>query len=324
MTKIGLWQISNNKPTSLKKSEVELEKNLEDWIEIDPSLVQTGITIIGRQFQTDAGPIDLLGIDSQGRWAIIEIKRGDLRRDTIAQVIDYASCIATESPEELEKKVDEYLSTKNTTLSAILDEFGAEQSLDVESRELLLFVVGTGKISGLERMVNYLSDRNKVPITLVAFEVFETENKERLLAREITEPEYFEKTSSIQNKVATIEEIVALAEKNGIGDLFRSFLSLTSGSGVYPRPYLQSIMFTPPSRHDRMLFTVVAKPTSSGKLKAYISPAALAEFYPISENDAEKIVGLDGWRHLDKAQTDELVEKLRMVIEKDHYGEDQK
>lgn len=43
MTKIGLWQISNNKPNSLQKSEIE--KNLEGWIEIDPSLIQTGITI---------------------------------------------------------------------------------------------------------------------------------------------------------------------------------------------------------------------------------------------------------------------------------------
>ena len=323
MTKIGLWQISRNGPNSLQKSEIDLEESLESWIEIDPSLVQAGLTIVGRQFYTEAGKIDLLGIDSQGRWAVIEIKRGDVRRDTIAQVIDYASCIATEPSEELEKKVDEYLSKKRTTLSTILEEIGAEQSLDVDSRELLLFVVGTGKVSGLERMVNYLSDRNEVPITLVAFDVFETESNERLLAREITEPEYYKKTSSTKKKVSTVEEIEALAEKNGIGELFRAFLSLATETNVYPRPYLQSIMYTPPSRHDRMLFTIVAKPTSSGKLRAYISSSALAEFYSISEEDAVKLVGPDGWRQLDKFQTDDLVKDLRAVIENDCPGENQ-
>jgi len=65
MTKIGLWQILKNGPSSLQKSGIGLEKYLESWIEIDPSLVQAGLTIVGRQFPTEAGPIDLLGLDSQ-------------------------------------------------------------------------------------------------------------------------------------------------------------------------------------------------------------------------------------------------------------------
>ena len=45
MTKIGLWQIEDNGPVKIKESNVGLEKSLEDWIERDPTLLQSGLTI---------------------------------------------------------------------------------------------------------------------------------------------------------------------------------------------------------------------------------------------------------------------------------------
>ena len=58
-------------------SDVGIERSLEDWIEQDPSLLEQGMSIIGRQFGTEAGSIDLLGIDAHNRLIVIELKSGD-------------------------------------------------------------------------------------------------------------------------------------------------------------------------------------------------------------------------------------------------------
>ena len=89
-----------------------MEQNLEDWIEREPGLLQTGLTIVGRQVGLESGRLDLLALDPQGHWVVIEIKSGDLRREAVAQVLDYASCIATMPHDELRQKVNEYLNQR--------------------------------------------------------------------------------------------------------------------------------------------------------------------------------------------------------------------
>ena len=62
---------------------------------MSPDLLMDGLTLIGRQVSTDGGPLDLLGIDADGRLVVFELKRGTLTRDAVAQVLDYASGLAT-------------------------------------------------------------------------------------------------------------------------------------------------------------------------------------------------------------------------------------
>jgi RecB family endonuclease NucS len=112
MAKIGLWQVTDERPVKLKTSSFDLEKHLEDWIENDPGLLQSGLTIVARQLHTDSGPLDLLALDPQGQWVVIELKTGMLRRGTIAQALDYAACIAGMPFDDLTEKVNAYLSTK--------------------------------------------------------------------------------------------------------------------------------------------------------------------------------------------------------------------
>ena len=50
------------------------------------------ILIIGRQVLTNLGSlIDLLGLDTFGNTVIIELKRGKTPRETVAQLLEYAS-----------------------------------------------------------------------------------------------------------------------------------------------------------------------------------------------------------------------------------------
>jgi RecB family endonuclease NucS len=84
VNRVGLWQVVEDRLTRIPESVLNLEKSLEDWIAEDPPLLQAGLVVVGKQIDLEGGRLDLLAIDPQGRWTIIEIKRGTLRREAIA------------------------------------------------------------------------------------------------------------------------------------------------------------------------------------------------------------------------------------------------
>ena len=51
MQRIGLWQVTEEGPRKLESGAVDLEENLEAWIERDPGMLQHGLTVVGRQIQ---------------------------------------------------------------------------------------------------------------------------------------------------------------------------------------------------------------------------------------------------------------------------------
>lgn len=75
MSELGIWRITPEGPQRLAPGNVDFEGYLEDWIAQDPSLIESGLTIVGRQVRTEAGPLDLLALDPQGTWVVIELKR---------------------------------------------------------------------------------------------------------------------------------------------------------------------------------------------------------------------------------------------------------
>ena len=71
MIKVGLWQIGKSGPVKIPDSKVGIEKQLEDWIEADPSLIQADLKIVARQLLVEGGYLDLLALDHQGRWVAV-------------------------------------------------------------------------------------------------------------------------------------------------------------------------------------------------------------------------------------------------------------
>ena len=112
MPKIGLWQIADEKPKRLIVAGDFLERNLEEWIACDSSLLQSGLLIICRQMQLSSGRLDLLAIDPQGRIIVIEIKQGQLRREVLGQALDYASTISSLSSESIKAYAMQYMGAK--------------------------------------------------------------------------------------------------------------------------------------------------------------------------------------------------------------------
>lgn len=48
MADLGVWTVDGDAPQRVSKSGVGLERNLEDWIASDSSLLADGLTIVGR------------------------------------------------------------------------------------------------------------------------------------------------------------------------------------------------------------------------------------------------------------------------------------
>jgi hypothetical protein len=282
MSKTALWHVEKDKPHKLRESGLGLEKQLEAWIEDNPSMLRGGLTIAGRQFRTKGGPIDLLALDPVGRWIIIELKAGTLRRETITQALDYAACIKKMPSEELYSKVKEYFSSRKLPMPDIYQEDQADES----GREVMMMVVGKGSDAGFDRMVELLAKDGKVPISVVSYEVFELGNGERILLRELTDADN-ETAVNLKTKYSpSLNNLCLQADKNGVGKQFRALLNAAKRHGLYPRTYRSSVMYTPPNNKARMLFTVWVDPKYDGKVRTYVSPPVFAEFYSISEKIA--------------------------------------
>jgi hypothetical protein len=246
------------------------------------------------------------------------MKRGELRREVIAQVIDYASCIALLEPDELREKTNAYLQAHDKTIDAMLAERSAKDALDIDGRELLLVIVGTGKATGLERMTEYLAAQYQIPLSVVTFGVFETDNGNQILVRELTEPEVeIETTPPRRRTMLTLEQMVEVADSAGVGKDFRAILHASQQHGLYPRPYRNGIMYTPPFKRNRMLFTVYAE-NHNNRMKLYVGPSAFAEFYEITEDEVAQALHVkgEGWQMKDSEQVARFVSGLHDLFER--------
>ena len=106
---IRLWAADGsggaNAPGSSRADESELL--LEDTLVNNPDMLMPGLTLVGRQTPTEGGPLDLLGVDDDGRLVVFELKRGTLSREAVAQVIDYASFLESMPDNELANYISE-------------------------------------------------------------------------------------------------------------------------------------------------------------------------------------------------------------------------
>jgi Holliday junction resolvase-like predicted endonuclease len=305
-----MWSINSGSPQRIDPSRIDLEKDLEDWIEQDPSLLQSDLTIVGRQMQTAAGPLDLIGLDVQGRWTVVEVKRGTIRRDTIAQAIDYASCIASMDWAELRAKTEKYLRSRGTGKSEDSLRLLSLQS-DGDIRDMAIIVVGTGRDQGLERIVDFLAQTGSLPITVASFEVFEPHEGQRVLVRELTESD--EKSVSTPRSTVSVDDILQRAMALPTGALFKKIHEAAAELGLYARPWKHCIMYTHPSSKNKTLFTVWIESWKANGDQLYLASDAFAEFFGLSSDQASEMLGAKEWLPLDSTHVGVFIEGLRAV-----------
>lgn len=185
-TEIKTWQILDGKLTSIDstlKNEGRTEPyDLEPWLSSNPEIVGTDIMMIGRQVPTRSGPIDLLGIDKAGNIVIIEIKRAELPRESLAQAIDYASDVAEWTVERLSEVCSGY---RKKTLQDAFNETFPDVDLETvnPNNAQRIILVGFSIEASLERMIEWLSDSYGVNVNATILSYIKTKGGEELLTK---------------------------------------------------------------------------------------------------------------------------------------------
>jgi hypothetical protein len=190
MNRIHIWRVDPNERLKAVPLEAvhssETERVLEDLLVGSPDLLQPQLVLVGRQIPTAGGPLDLLGVDADGRLVVFELKRGVLTRDAIAQVLDYASDLAAMSSEALARLVEENSGRFGIErITDFLEWYGQEHPVQpgplAERPRMVL--VGLGVDERALRVVNFLAETG-VPIQLLTFHAFQA-GGELFLAKQV-------------------------------------------------------------------------------------------------------------------------------------------
>ena len=244
MDEVKIWAIEGSGAVGLASAEkAETEKILEDTLVSNPELLEENLTLVGRQTRTQGGPLDLLGVDEDGRLVVFELKRGTLSRDAVAQVIDYTSYLTAMGIEGLAKHISDHSGQHGIQKIDDLEEWFSNWSTERDLTSLLpprMVLVGLGADDTTSRMVDFLVNTG-VDISLLTFHGFVSDGK-TLLAKQVegraanvpSAPASNAKRPSrrerlrVYNQLA--EELGVSELVNGVRDMFRKSLHFQSES----------------------------------------------------------------------------------------------
>ena len=159
---VSVWRVDEGLNPVLLGG-MEYERDLQEIIASDLSIVDPGLMVIGREVVTAFGQrIDILAIDSEGSLVVIELKRDQTPRDAVAQVLDYGSWVRSMTPDEIASTFQEYQrrylgeSVPVNIDDAMRERFGgAPTDLNGSHR---LVIVSKELDSSTERIISYLSE----------------------------------------------------------------------------------------------------------------------------------------------------------------------
>jgi hypothetical protein len=225
---VKLWRVSGDKLEPHSSAALDLEENLERWIEADISVLSPDLLVIGRQVLTDhGGKIDLLCLDSNGNTVVIELKRDKTPRDVVAQLLDYASWVRGLSSARISEIADAYLGGKASLEDAFAEKFN-EDLPDLLNEDHRMLVVGSRIDASTERIIASLSEAHRVGINAASFQFLKDPSGGTTLARVfLIEPGQVDqqvrgRASSKRRPRRTEEELLQDAEEAEVGSLYGS------------------------------------------------------------------------------------------------------
>ncbi len=167
----SLFVVRSAKLEPVTRSSLSSEKNLEDWIVKDPSILGLDILIIGRQVKTYFNKyIDILAIDNKGNIFIIELKKDRTPRDIVGQILDYASWVVMLNTKDIYDIANNYL---DKDLSAAFLEYFDMVVPESLNDDHNMIIVASEFDASSKRIVEYLSETHGIAINTTFFNVFE-------------------------------------------------------------------------------------------------------------------------------------------------------
>jgi|HubBroStandDraft_6_1064221.scaffolds.fasta_scaffold286953_2 hypothetical protein len=169
-----LYKLSEDALVPVEPGRLAKEEMIQDWIARQPELLGLDLLIIGREVVTaHGGWIDLLGIDEEGNLAILELKRDRTPRDTIGQVLDYASWVVNLKTADVQTIAFGHLG--KTLNQAFQDRFKTDLPETLNESHIMVIIASQFDPSS-QRIVRYLSQRG-IAINTAFFTVFDEDGQ---------------------------------------------------------------------------------------------------------------------------------------------------
>jgi len=83
-----------NEETDTEDAVVLNEKHIEEFVSKNIGILEDGLRLIGTQYSTDVGRIDILAMDKHGGYVVIEIKKGKTGDRVVGQIQRYMSWVS--------------------------------------------------------------------------------------------------------------------------------------------------------------------------------------------------------------------------------------
>ena len=188
MRDLKLWTVDGSSETKFvpKLSQMPTEWEFENILVSNPEMLEPGLQLVGRQTPVAGGWLDLLAVDGDGRLVVYELKRGNLARDAVAQILDYASALDTMTPTQVAKHISDRSGKDGIQQIEDFEKWYADTlGYDDLSRLLppRMVLIGFDIDEAAERMVRFVS-AGAVDLSVITFHGFRQDSK-ILLARQI-------------------------------------------------------------------------------------------------------------------------------------------
>ena len=218
-SEIKLWQLHEGKLQDVNDSSFaaeHLEKELEDLIEKNSTLIGDDLIIIDRQREIrSVGIFDLLCIDAGGKFVIVELKRDQTPREAVAQALHYASWLDAVDETEILGNAREYLGEPLDV--AFENRFNSQlPELDLHNHRIILVAP---RLDGpAEQIVNYLNERHGVDINVVFFSYARLKDGQEVIARTVLVPDETQQVR-VGRRTPSVAELLKMAELRQTSDM---------------------------------------------------------------------------------------------------------
>lgn len=226
----------------LERTPFGLEDNLQDYIHKNPEAIplyeikeDIRLLVLVREFPTESGPIDALGIDRDGELYLIETKlyKNQDKRQVVAQVMDYGASLWSnyhsfdefllEVNKGLEKqdqgniqsRVAEFFGLEDAEVDELLD----SMRINLQSGKFKFVILMDSLHQALKDLIVFLNQNSEFDIYAVELEYYKHEEFD------ITIPKLYGaqvkkdvSRTTYSKKILSDEEFVSSYQKSGYGE----------------------------------------------------------------------------------------------------------
>jgi len=208
------------------------------------------LMVIGREFATQSGPVDVLAIDDEGGLYIVETKlyKNPDKRLVIAQLLDYGAALWKAYPtgDDFLADLEQMLALDGENLSKRLSAFFGLSDLEVEEIRAavkqnladgnLKFIVLMDRVHDrLRDLILFINQKSRFNVYAVEMEFYEHDGMEivipRLLGAEVKK-DVSSNSATRRGKLASEAEFFHRIDKESVKDTFRKLLEFSTTVGA--------------------------------------------------------------------------------------------